>query len=106
MLRLSHIITVMNLHQDVKLIFKLFKLFFFLIMYIHSLACLWWFSIKDQAVWIHPMNGLSTSKLKPEMIPLLNPYSTAQHGRLYQYSFSLYSTLLFILGNDMWPKTN
>jgi hypothetical protein len=48
----------MNLHKDAKLIFKLFKLFFFLLMFIHCLACLWWFEVTQQGIWIHPMNAI------------------------------------------------
>ena len=106
MLRLSHIITVMNLHKDAKLIFKLFKLFFFLLMYIHCLTCLWWFEVQQEGIWIAPMNGIDSSKIVKEMLPQLNLYSTEQQGRLYQYAFSFYSTLLYILGNDLFPRTS
>jgi hypothetical protein len=59
MLRLSHIISVMNAHKETKLMFKLFKLFFFLLMYIHCLGCVWWFLVKMDGVWIHPMNSIN-----------------------------------------------
>lgn len=81
MLRLSHIITVMNLHKEAKLMFKLFKLFFFLLMYIHCLACVWWFLVKQEGEWIHPMNSFNQAKFMPESIYMLNLYEG--HSRMY-----------------------
>ena len=46
MLRLSHIISVINVKQETKTRLKLLKLFFFLVMYIHCWACLWFMVVK------------------------------------------------------------
>lgn len=45
-LRLNKIITVMKIDDEIKLSLKLMKLVFFLIMYLHCIACLWYYISK------------------------------------------------------------
>jgi heme/copper-type cytochrome/quinol oxidase subunit 4 len=44
-LRLGRIITFLNLKSDIKMSFKIFKIIFFLIIYLHCIGCLWYWII-------------------------------------------------------------
>lgn len=44
-LRLSRIISYMRARDEIKMVFKLMQLMLFLYMYVHLIACLWFFSI-------------------------------------------------------------
>lgn len=51
-LRLNRIITYLNVTEELKVGLKLMKLCFFLSMYIHCMACLWWIMVKESELWI------------------------------------------------------
>jgi len=42
-LRLGRIITYLNMKEDAKMTLQLIKLIFFLVLYVHCLACLWFY---------------------------------------------------------------
>ena len=50
--RLTRIINFMNVKDDVKMTLKIFKLVFFLILYIHFVGCGWYFIVKGPKNWI------------------------------------------------------
>ena len=54
-LRLSRLITFMNLKDDIKMSLKLVKLIFFLVLYLHMIACLWFFIVKQNETWFPPL---------------------------------------------------
>ena len=45
-LRLSKIITYLNLKDDIKMSLKLIKLMFFLLIYLHIFGCLWYLIVQ------------------------------------------------------------
>lgn len=55
-LRLSRIITFLELQDDVKTTMKFFKIIFFLFIYLHCLCCLWYYIVKANKDWIPPSN--------------------------------------------------
>ena len=54
--RISRIINLMNVKADFKMILRLTNLVYFLLLYIHFSACIWWYTIKDTKIWIPPMD--------------------------------------------------
>ena len=54
LLKLSKIIQYLNVVEEVKQFMNLANLIFFLIIYIHWYACIWWFLIKEDEIWILP----------------------------------------------------
>lgn len=110
-LRLGRIIANMNVKADVKLTFKLAKLIFFLLMYLHCLGCAWYLLVKkndateycvnqDQSsdcsyfVWIPPTDYLEDDKY-------LYDDSTIR-----RYLMALYHSVLISTLNEIVPKTN
>ena len=55
-LRLSRLISFLNLKQDLKMQLKLGKLVFFLILYIHFQGCIWYFLVNQKQEWIPPLD--------------------------------------------------
>ena len=51
-LRLNKIIQFLNVSEDVKASMKLTKMIFFLTIYIHCFACLWWIVVKHDRNWV------------------------------------------------------
>ena len=91
-LRLSRLIAYMNLNNEIKMSLKLIKLLFFLILYLHCLGCLWFFIVKQNKIWIPPLDYID---LMTEL------YSESQ---LYQYSLSVYHAVLILGINDIGPR--
>ena len=52
--RLKKIIQFLNLVEDLKAFLNLFKLMFFIVMYLHCFACVWWYITKTSREWIPP----------------------------------------------------
>lgn len=55
-LRLSKLITYLNLKSDVKMSLKLGKLIFFIILFLHCLGCLWYYIVQFDKEWIPPLD--------------------------------------------------
>ena len=51
-LRLNKIIQFLNVQEDVKASIILAKMIFFLIIYIHLFACVWWLVVKFDQTWV------------------------------------------------------
>ncbi|CAI2368538.1 unnamed protein product [Moneuplotes crassus] len=91
-LRLSRLITYMNLQDDVKMSLKLGKLIFFLIMYIHCIGCLWFFIAKQNETWMPPLDYVWVET---------HIYT---ENAFHQYCNSLYHAMLMLGGNDIGPR--
>ena len=50
-LRLNKIISFLNVTEDVKASMKLTKMIFFLVIYIHLFACIWWIMVERDKIW-------------------------------------------------------
>lgn len=90
--RLTKLITYLNLKDDVKMSLKLGKLIFFLIMYIHCVGCFWFFIVNQDQKWIPAIDDTS------------DPSEYYDNQSFYKYSVSVYQALLVLTGNDITPK--
>ena len=54
LLKLKKIISYLKVTAETKQIFNLMKLIFFLVIYIHCFACIWWYIVKIDKLWIPP----------------------------------------------------
>jgi len=55
-LRLSRLITYLNLKNELKMSLKLLKLVFFLVLFLHFLCCTWYYIVKIDEKWIPPLD--------------------------------------------------
>ena len=78
----------MNSSSDVKMSLKYFKIIFFLILYLHTCGCLWYWIVGEDESW-QPIQNVFTGN---------NLYEDSVLSRYIQSIF--YSTLLFT-GNDI-----
>lgn len=53
-MKLGKIIMYLRVDGEIKQYFNLINLVFFIIIYIHCFACLWWFIVKYDEEWIPP----------------------------------------------------
>ncbi|CAI2372437.1 unnamed protein product [Moneuplotes crassus] len=92
-LRLSRLMSFMNLKDHVKMSLKLFRLLFFIILYIHFIACLLFFFRKENS-WLPPLEyGWKDEDL-------------FQASTSRQYTTSLYHSMLVLAGNDIAPSSD
>ena len=56
-LRLSKLITYLNLTSNVKMTLKMINLIFFIILFVHWLAWFWFYVVSRQDSWCPPLNG-------------------------------------------------
>ena len=90
--RLGRIIARLNVKQDVKNGLKLFQLIFFIVMYIHCLACLWFLIANSNQEWIPPLD-------------YVDPSSDLYASDLsHQYWIAVYHAVLLLTGNDIIPR--
>jgi len=90
--RLGRIIARMNVKQDVKNAMKLFQLIFFIVMYIHCLACLWFVIVSIDDVWIPPLDYVD---------PTADLYNSPLG---HKYWIAIYHAVLLLTGNDIIPR--
>lgn len=92
-LRLTKIITYMNTSENVKHSLKIFKLIFFLVIYIHCQACAWFYYTNIDKTWF-PLEKI-----------LLEQYYfyDAEVSVMYKYCFSIYHSVNILLGEEMLP---
>ena len=95
-LRLSRIIAYMNSTNDVKLSLRLFKLCFFLVLYIHCTACLLYYvaRFEEYSSWIPAYNSYYT---------IDTPFEEESLG--WKYLLTFYYSLLTLTGNDIYPRS-
>ena len=91
--RLVKIIKFMRVIEDVKLSLKLMLLVFYLGLYLHFIACVWWLIVKDAKTWFHPNEA-----------GLGNMYHVYDMDVAGQYSFCLYATVQMLLIADIYPR--
>jgi hypothetical protein len=91
-LRLSRLITYLNLKSDVKMSLKLLKLIFFLILYLHCLGCVWFIIVNQDKDWIPPLDYLFVKT---------NIYDKSN---LKKYMTSVYHAVLMLGQNDIGPR--
>ena len=91
-LRLSRLITYLNLKNDLKMTFKLFKLIFFLILYIHCLGWAWFYIVKQNEKWIPPLDYVFITT------------DIYDWSGFHQYWSSVYHAMLILGGNDVGPR--
>ena len=90
--RLSRLIAYLNLKSDIKMAIRLIKLLFFLILYLHCVSCFWFYIVKQDEVWLPPLDGN------------YNNTTLYQRNSFFQYLTSLYYSVLMLAGNDMAPQ--
>ncbi len=102
-LRLFKVISYMNASESIKYSLKIFKMLFYLIMYIHCQACAWFYITNLDQTWhsieYYLMKGSSADSHH-------SFYDREQNGIVYQYIFSLYFSVNILLGEEMLPVTS
>jgi hypothetical protein len=94
-LRLNRIIMYLNLKQDIKASIKLIKLIFFLLMYVHFVACTWFFIVNIKKLWIPPLDYIWGWD---------NQGAFFDKGGIYKYVVCFYTSCLFLFGNDLGAR--
>lgn len=90
--RLSKIISYLNVKEDFKLMLKLFKLIFFLVMYLHLLGCTWFLIVNQDKEWIPPLDYVYVTT------------TFFADNTFYKYWMSVYHAVLILTGNDVGPR--
>ncbi|CAI2367564.1 unnamed protein product [Moneuplotes crassus] len=93
-LRLSRLITYLNVKSELKMSLKLVKLIFFLILFLHCLACIWFFIVKQNEEWMPPLDYVWVET------------GLYNSGSFHQYLNALYHAILMLGGNDVGPRGN
>jgi len=91
-LRLNKIIQFLNVTEDAKASLKLFKIIFFLTIYLHGYACVWWLIVKKDQTWIPYMYTVYEDK-----------YAIYQYSLTSQYTLAFHTSIQALLGGDIGP---
>lgn len=93
LLRLNDIIYFLKTTDDVKSSLKLVKLILYLVVYAHCFACLWWFIIKSDKLWIPPID-----------IPWGHIDAIYNEEIMTMYLYSIQVSVWTIIGVDIMPR--
>ena len=88
--RLNRIINNMRAKDNVKLAIRIGQLMFFLVMYIHLVACALWIVMRYDETWT-PSNG---------------DRAVYDREKQYQYWISFYAAVQLIFGGEIFPQTS
>ena len=91
--RFTRIISYLNTTQDIKLSLKLFKLIFYLLIYLHWQACAWFYYTAYDKSWF------------PQVDLIKKDYTFYEHGIVFTYCFSVWHSVSILDGADMVPAT-
>ena len=94
LMRLNRIIRNLSVKKETKVVLKLAKLIFFLIMWVHCQSCLWFYLIRSDKIWMPPLDtiwGWQKQILFIQTTP-------------YKYWLCTYTSLLFLTSNDLQPR--
>ena len=91
-LRLSRLITHLNLKNEVKVSLRLVKLIFFLVLYLHWVGCAWYYIAKQNKEWIPPLDYVFITT------------DLYEQNNFYKYCSSMYHSVLMLGGNDLGPR--
>lgn len=94
-LRLSKIILYLNTSENIKHSLKIFKLLFFLLIYIHCQGCAWFYYTKFDKTWF-PVGGVLLGQ---------KDFYSDDVSVVYQYCFSVYHSVTILIGEEMLPAT-
>ena len=84
----------MNVDEDIKASLNLMKMIFFLIIYIHFYACIWWLICKDaHSKWIPQVDMESDDFYQIYGKPIAT-----------KYNFSIFTAVQVLLGGDIMPQ--
>ena len=93
--RLGRIIRGMSVDRTTKGYLKLFKLMFMLTLYVHCVGCTWFYLCKGSMLWIPPADTIYGEEDRPFW----------RLGLFDQYWYCIYTSLLFLCCNDIFPQT-
>ena len=71
---------------------KIMKLVFFLVMYLHCVACIWFLIVEQSQTWIPPLDYVWVET------------TLYEQSSMYKYWISLYHSVLLLSGNDVGPR--
>lgn len=87
----------LNVNHNIKASIKLIKLVLFLFMYVHFIACFWFYIIDMEKEWIPPIDYLWGWD---------NRGAFFDKSTTYKYCVCLYASCLFLFGNDLGARDN
>lgn len=91
-LRINKIIQYLNVTEDIKASLKLFKIIFFLIIYLHIYGCTWWYVVVKDKKWVP--YGFQGYK---------DRYFFYRENIWFKYLVCLFMSVQILLGGDIAP---
>ena len=82
---------------------KAIQLIFYLLLYFHLKACLWYFICASNKIWSPPLDWVYYSAGNKEM--QLRIYSEELTTFAYKYWIAFYNSVIFIKGNEIGPRS-
>ena len=93
MFRIGKVINNINTSEDTKVMLKLGKLIFFLILYVHVIGCFWFTWVKVNGEWIPPLDYMYVQT---------DLYESSD-AKVYASCF--YHAVQMLIGSEVGPRT-
>lgn len=94
-LRLNKIIMYLNVKQEIKSSIRFFKMILFLLMYVHFIACIWYYIINSTQIWLPLSDYMLGWKAQGQF------YQNELH---FKYVYSFYLACCFLFGKDVGAR--
>lgn len=95
-LRLQRMITYLRTNPQNKSVLILFKLVFFLVMYVHCFGCLWWLLVVPSKTWIPPYQWGNPDAW----------FDIYDQSVTYRYLGSVHTSMMCLTGNCIGPRNS
>ena len=89
--RIGRIIETINASIEIKVFLNLLQMFYFLILYVHIIGCIWFYICKQDESWYPPLDYMYV-------------YTPIYHlDWFYQYTSSFYHAIVLLNGGEIGP---
>ena len=99
-LKLSRMITYLNVTDDFKLSLRLFKVCFFLILYLNISACVWFYAC--MSLFNEKQSEYYWTPAQFKQYDVIEDFYTMD--TYTKYSIAFYDAVLGLMGNDIYPS--
>lgn len=97
----------MNIREQLKMTLKIVNFCFLLVLYVHIVACIWYYIVRQKMAWVPPLDFMWYQIYDEygSMSALGDTSNIYEAAVWHQYWISVYHSVLMLTGNEVGPRT-
>ena len=87
--------------------FKIANFCFLLVLYVHLVACMWYYIVRQKQAWVPPIDFMwyQIYDVYGDMEPLGDTSPVYSAELFHKYWVAVYHSVLMLTGNEVGPRT-